>query len=200
MPARQCIGPCSQVKFVDITPLWALPVELLASTVVHFLCTLHDTVCLLCTHCVKGHTHFHPGWCYLNHLVFPRRHSAVNEHPLHSLLVFLLPPSLFALFLSPFSLLLTSVIRLKRLLQPYISVPAGGAEPFLVDLAADTGRNITLRLSDKSCVELPISLDLDAALQKLAAVCSSSSSTTGSGQVGEGVCGVGQALCACVDA
>jgi hypothetical protein len=42
-----------------------------------------------------------------------------------------------------------------------------GANPFLTDIAADLGRPVRLWLSDKSCVELPISLDLDAALNRL---------------------------------
>ena len=42
-----------------------------------------------------------------------------------------------------------------------------GANPFLVDIAADLGRPISLRLSDKSCVELPLSLDLDQAQARL---------------------------------
>ena len=79
-------------------------------------------------------------------------------------------PATHRLFLS------ASLPRLRRALQPYI---AAGAEPYLVDLAADLGRNITLRLSDKSCVELPLGLDLTAALEQLESACSDRS-----GQVG----------------
>jgi hypothetical protein len=42
-----------------------------------------------------------------------------------------------------------------------------GANPFLVDIAADLGRPSRLWLSDKSCVELPLSLDLDQAQARL---------------------------------
>jgi hypothetical protein len=58
--------------------------------------------------------------------------------------------------------------RLEAALVPYITP---GCQPHLVDLAADLGRNIQLYLSDKSCVELPVSLDLDAALQRLQQSC-----------------------------
>lgn len=78
----------------------------------------------------------------------------------------ILPPSTPSHSLA---VLLSIPPRLKSALQPYINP---GCEPFLVDLAADLGRNITLRLSDKSCVELPVSLDLDAALQQLEHACS----------------------------
>lgn len=55
--------------------------------------------------------------------------------------------------------------RLLAALAPYVS-PAPG-QPYLVDLAADLGRPVNLRLSDRSCVELDCNLNINAALGRL---------------------------------
>lgn len=55
--------------------------------------------------------------------------------------------------------------RLLAALAPYVSPAAG--QPYLVDLAADLGRPVNLRLSDRSCVELDCNLNINAALGRL---------------------------------